>query len=435
MTERYSRREVLAGSGGLVASTLTASPRVRSFAEQRHEPATESQRQEEPTMSYQATNIEDRTVESESGRWLGRIALEERPDGTWVMAFREASSHADNTDSILHLMFSEDRGESWSPRDTYLDGEAVAWTGHPPGASPSDAQGPGEPWLYTAPNGDLVMHCWHMEYSNVENGDGTWQCRSTDGGKTWTDWQQVDFVGISNDNRTYATDDYFVLDGVIYAVARMYNSDGSAVKTMLITSSDNGETWEHVSDITTFTQNSTEVGIEYVGNDTIVGVGNHNNREDVYRVESNDMGQSWTVESIIADTTVWDRPRIWTLSHLRDLDSRFEVPEWWKDDILIGIGNHEQNYSSSGWERVNAVWFSTDGGKTWSDATWFDEMESTDQDGGYADARLAPDGRIRMMSYWGPHDDADIREYTFDAEPVEKKKYDPPAAGQIEVAR
>lgn len=382
-------------------------------------------------MAYDITQTDKTILRSETGRWFGRVALHERPDGVWVLTYREAAGHSTNEEGRLHIRFSDDRGQSWTAENTRLNGTTLGkWPAYPPGAEPDGtAHGPGEPWLLECPNGDLLLHCWHADYGALggTNPNGTYQLRSTDGGETWGDWVQVGFAGMVDDQRVFTTGDDFLLDGVMYTTARKYDSTADNIRNHLIKSTDNGGTWEEVGQMTTFTDNTAEAGIEYVGGDHIVAVTNTKDRSATYWTESIDMGQTWqTPTDITSSVDIWDRPRIWTMAHLRDRDIRQSFPQWWEDDFLIGIGDYEQDTTDSGPDRVNSVWYSEDAGQSWTGPITIDST-AAGQDAGYGDVLIGPDGEPTVVSYQGPgFDEASIRQYRLDVSPSNPAAYSPP---------
>lgn len=115
--------------------------------------------------------------------WYGRTSMKVR-NGITIMSYREADSHADNGFDQIMVMFSDDYGVSWTAPNVYLDASAVTGMPSYADAGVGDPEGAGEPWLYLMPNGDLVIHMWRSDYG-VSN-SGTYQIRSTDGGKSWS---------------------------------------------------------------------------------------------------------------------------------------------------------------------------------------------------------------------------------------------------------
>ena len=218
-----------------------------------------------------------------------RGAVKRRGDGVLVCVYRTGSHHAIN-DGALHVIFSDNEGASWTDPDTTLSGAPVIGFPMNPSAL-SAGEDAGEPWLYIAPSGDLVLHMWRADYAVTAN--GTYQSRSSDG-ESWSPAVAVDFAGIADDAKVFATDDDFVLDGVIYAGARVYFDVGpSSCKSVLIRSLDDGASWEWVSDISDFTNDTIEVGLEYVGNSTIVAVLRSLNNSTTYLTRSTNLGASW----------------------------------------------------------------------------------------------------------------------------------------------
>lgn len=348
-------------------------------------------------------DLSRKVLRAEEGRWFGRAAVEEAPDGTWVLAYREGGIHYVN-DGVLHIAFSDDEGDTWSEEDRGLDGGSIArFPAHPPGAGPDQPTGPGEPWLYRAPDGTLVLHCWKVDYGERSRNGGTWQISSSDGGRTWTDWQRVDFRGIKKDKDVFATDDHFVIEGTIYAGARRYR-DGKW-KNILIRSEDNGSTWSKVSDISSYAKNTSEVGVDLMDGGRILAVLNTKNRRRVYRTWGRDRGAEWQpLEDIHGQTAIWDRCRIWTRAHVKGQE------QWWNDDVILGVGDEAVNRGQST-PRRNSLWISTDAGKTWSKPIALDEQT---QDAGYGDLMYDhADDKYVFISYHGAMKEAALVQYEF----------------------
>lgn len=359
----------------------------------------------DPTVTVTSTV----TLDAGSGadNWVARASIKRRPsDNALVMAYYKGEVHFTNA-GALHIRFSDDDGATWTAEDTTLGGAAV--TGFPMNPTVSAGQDAGEPWLYVAPNGDLLLHMWRIDYS-VSMG-GTWQSRSTDGGETWSTPAQVAF-GVSgvSDDIIFATDDDFVWDRVIYASARIYSggADGTPSSMILIKSTNNGSTWSKVSTIMSASEGSgghggQEIGLEYVGNDTIIAMIRDNDQTNSYRRFSTDMGATWGSLSDVTSTVGnAGRQRIYTRSHLMGLSG------WWKDPMLFMCGFVHQ-VSGSSQSRRNAVWISPDRGTTWDGPHYVD---TTAEDGGYGD--LFWDGtndRLVLVSYRGTLDAASLKQY------------------------
>lgn len=330
--------------------------------------------------------------------WYGRAALEE-VDNLWILCYRDGSKHYVN-DGHLHIKFSEDYGVTWTAEDTYIDSNPVG--GFP--MNPPDClagEDAGEPWLYKAPNGNLILHMWRVDYGVTTN--GTYQSISTDNGATWSTGTVVNFSGIADDNKIFATDDHFIYNGTIYAAARIYNDvTPTDTKNIFIKSSDNGVTWEYVSDMSPFATDTQEVGFEYIGDNTIVAILRDLGNVKTYRTYSRDMGATWeTLVDITSTFSASGRLRIFTRSHIRNKSN------FWLDGILLAIGFELMSPGNS-IPRRNAIWISVDRGTTWT-KTYVDAQ--TD-DAGYGDIQYNPlTNEYIYITYFGTQDRAQIRQY------------------------
>jgi hypothetical protein len=353
--------------------------------------------QSTPTVTVESSA----TLATASGRWFGRASLIELSSGIWVLAYYEAEKHYTN-DGELHLKFSDDYGATWSDEDKYLDGTAIS--GFPMNPPDCDAgEDAGEPWLILCDNGDLLIHMWHIDYGVTAN--GTYQSRSTDGGKTWSTPAQINFIGIVSDSLVFMTDDHFVYDGVIYAGARIHESTAQTnAKSVFVKSEDNGITWDYISDITDFVNYPTwEVGLEYIGNNKILAILRDVGLEKTYKRVSLDFGATWeTIEDITTAFNTVGRNRVYTRSHLHGSDN------WWNDRVTIVVG-FIQTVPGTSEGRRNCVWVSKDQGETWSGPFYLD---AAIEDAGYSDILYDPvNNEYVVISYQGTQNDADLKQY------------------------
>lgn len=333
--------------------------------------------------------------------WWGRCSIKRRPsDNALVMAYYRSTGHANN-DGNVHIKMSDDDGATWTAEDTDLDGNPIA------DITPSyrtGSQDAGEPWLYVCPNGDLIIHTWVVDYGT--SGQGTCQFRSTDGGTTWNEEGPVSWVngvGLSA-SQTFQTDDDFIFNQTIYAGIRTYSSNAETDCFMsLVSSSDNGLTWDYISDITTAAEVACiEVGLEYVGQDTIVCMIRDIAHTASYKRVSTDMGLTWgSLTNVTSLVGIAARQRVYTISHLKGLSG------WWKDPRLAMVGFIQTDPGNSQGRR-NAVWFSPDRGTTWSGPHYTD---SDVEDAGYGDLFIQSDGQFTQVSYQGTLTAASLKQY------------------------
>lgn len=332
--------------------------------------------------------------------WWGRSSVKRRPsDNALVLVYYRATGHADN-DGALHIKFSDDDGATWTAQDTDLNGDAVS--GFP--MNPPDAavgQDAGEPWLYVAPNGDLLIHMWRINY--VTDADGSYQSRSTDGGETWTTPAAIDFTGITGDSLIFSTDDDFVYDRVIYAAARVWDDAAqSGGYTIFIKSTNNGGSWEYVSNITAPGSDTQEVGMEYVGNNRIVAMIRDLGNATTTQATSDDLGATWSTTEVTSTVQASGRHRIYTRSHLQGLDG------WWKDPVLFMVG-FELTEPGNTYPRRNAIWISPDRGTTWDGPHYLD---TETEDGGYGDIFFdSANGRYVVVTNHGSVTAASLKQY------------------------
>jgi BNR repeat protein len=304
--------------------------------------------------------VEAETIcQGAANSWYGRATIKQLSNGIQVMIYYHASGHAAN-DGALHVRFSTDHGATWTAEDKCTDGSEVkGFPMNPSGALPGEDAG--EPWLMIAPNGDLLLHMWCITYGASMH--GTYQSRSTDGGRTWSPSAKIDWVEAVGDDYIFATDDDFVLDGVIYIAARVFNGVGAdQCRTTFNKSTDNGVTWHEVSSISNYGlgQDTQEAGLEYVGNNTIVAVLRSLDDKQTYTTRSTNMGTTWApLTNITSTLTNSGRHRIRTRSHLKGFKN------WWEDPVLI-MNGFTQPPNGKSTPRRNCVWVSLDKGLNWS---------------------------------------------------------------------
>lgn len=342
--------------------------------------------------------------------WWGRASMHRLPSGVIVLVYRRGTVHFVN-DGALYIKFSDDDGATWTAENTKLGGGAVA--GFPMNPSTLSAgQDAGEPILYQAPNGDLILQMWRIDYG-VSMG-GTWQSESSDGGESWTPSHLVDFgiAGVSN-TIIFATDDSFVWNRSIYAGARIYSggADGTPSEMILIRSDDNGQTWQKVSTIMAANEGSgshggQEVGLEYIGNGRIIAMLRDNDHTKSYQRVSEDLGATWgSLVDVTATVGIAGRQRVYTRSHLLGL------PGWWNDPVLYMTGFVHQTPGSST-DRRNAIWVSPDRGATWAGPFY---LNATTEDGGYGDLQWDfTNDRPFVVTYAGTNNAASLIQYNLD---------------------
>ena len=347
-------------------------------------------------------------------RWFGRPVLKRIADKIWIMVYANSEAHGELTYSQLHCKFSDDYGATWSDQNKYLDGSSVSgFPLYPVGATPGDNDhGPGEPWIVQcadSPN-HLLVHMWDTDYVNYNN--GTWQSESTDGGKTWSTPVKIDWVnntGTANvDNRTYATDQTFVYNNVIYIGAREYEADGSFIssRSWFGKSTDNGQTWELISLLSAYSDKTNEYGMEYVGNNTIIACVRDFVGPESFYTKSTDMGLTWAALTEVQTLyEVWSRQRVKTRSHVKGTQT------WWNDPLLIMHGFvHVSGEAGLSHPRRLAVWISVDNGDTFKGPYY---LKEPGYDGGYGDFLYNPvTDEYVTLQYFAPTSllDGEIRQ-------------------------
>jgi len=347
-----------------------------------------------------------KTIASEVGQWFGRATIKRLASGILVLCYREGPSHSTSGLAEIHIRFSDDNGDTWSDEDKYLDDSPI--TGFPMNPDPrNEDEEANSPWLYLAPNGNLILHMWRVSYGVSMN--GTYQSVSTDGGETWGATSAIDFDGIADDLKTFSTNDDFVLDGVIYAIAITYLDLGEDEgQASLIKSEDNGANWAKVSTICDFAEGpegtgACEGGLEYLGNNKIIAVLRHAGAKATLQRFSDDLGQTWgDLKDWQLAFTVCSRHRVYTRAHLKG------EANWWEDPVLIMCGFVHTTYGS-GFPRRNAIWVSKNRGAAWFGPYYVDDETG---DAGYGDLFYdSTNDQYVLVSYQGTVDEAVLEQY------------------------
>jgi len=352
------------------------------------------------------------------GRYFGRASLQVLANGVWVMTYIHSDHHWACHDGQIEVMFSADEGRTWAPPNTYLDGKPVS--GLPSAASPKESpHDPIEPYIYLAPNGDLVIATMDFVFPGQgkprPGRGGIWTTVSPDDGRSWSKWSKVAFRGVPGGGFGDLTQDSFLDGNTIYATSRLgdwrKNKSGGSLPG-LFKSTDNGRTWEFVSCCDSETDwdrtTDSETGIERVGKtELVVVIRGGSGAELPWLTRSQDMGKTWTKPVRVSSRVKsWKRARIYTLKHLKHLSRVEAIPEWWNDTTLIGTGVHQVSVKPH--TRNVGLWYSEDRGKTWSAPL---DLDANTQDAGYGDLRMRKNGDLVVVSYHGAFDQASIKQY------------------------
>jgi hypothetical protein len=166
---------------------------------------------------YEIRDLEVTVLAAQPGGHVSRNSIKTLPNGTWAMIYNRANNHGGTEWSCVNIRFSEDCGKTWSDENRLLDGSPVRGL---PCANP-DNLATADPWLYLAPNGDLVVHFWRIHWRKRIM-KGTWAIVSEDGGRSWSSPEQVRFEGIADDNRVFCGEQDFCVDGRLYAGFREF---------------------------------------------------------------------------------------------------------------------------------------------------------------------------------------------------------------------
>lgn len=330
-----------------------------------------------PSISIENTKI---IKQHTTGNWYGRVSIARMPDNIIVMTYRHGPQHDKNNNGVIHIKFSDNFGDTWTDDDVDLNGNPV--TGFPMTPSlPDSGFGPVHGLLILCQNGDLLCQMWNHKYTTPETWLGAYQSRSTDGGLTWSTPVGVTLsgTGVDDTNKLYIGEDHFVLGSDIYISVREYRPDLSYEQMFMFKSSDNGVTYQYVGQMTTPTSpspdGSGEIGFTYIGNNKITGLCRVSNNTGIYRIDSDDMGLTWSNQDISSSN-----PTDMGRSIIKSRAFAKKQASWWNDPVLIGCGMIFPNGTSL--PRRNSVFISKDFGANWYGPLYVD---ATNEDGGYGD--------------------------------------------------
>jgi hypothetical protein len=226
-----------------------------------------------------------------------------RKNGVVIRTFKEGKNHAVERYGGVYVSFSDNYGETWTPKGYNLDGTAV--TGLPMRAANSgdaygNARGPSEGTLIDCPNGDMLCVMWDSDYgTGVNSNRGAWYQRSTDEGRSWGTATRVTWGGSVVDNdEVFFTEGYVVIGGIIYTTVRKITDHSPYTEELyLATSSDNGVTWTVISQIT-FAANSPatsgEAALEHLGDGRFICLMRGSSNSNGYYSYSYNYGSTWS---------------------------------------------------------------------------------------------------------------------------------------------
>ena len=362
------------------------------------------------TKRYEICDLETTVLAAEPDAHVSRNSIKVLPDGAWAMIYNRANNHGGTEWSCVNIRFSKDGGKSWSDENRLLDGSRVRGLpcGNPDGLATAD------PWLYLAPNGDLVIHFWRIGWRDRVM-KGTWAIVSEDGGRSWSSPEQVKFEGIANDNFVFCGEQDFCVDGRLYAGFREFAPEVVGPgRCFFAVSDDNGRSFKLQGIVAGVGDDSVwfgESGYEYLGGQDVIAVvlGQRakDRRQLTFVSYSRDLGKTWSdLREITSQTDAIHRPRVYTRKHLQG------AAEWWDDEVLICTGTLDQSRANDiDRGRTNSVWISPDRGRSW---TTFWGLDAKYYDGGYGDLAYDPEeGKFVVVMYTGDTEEAVLKQYRF----------------------
>ena len=268
----------------------------------------------------------------------------------------------------LDMVFSSDQGKSWSKPTVVVD-------------SPLDDRNPA---LGQAADGAIVVAFWRTarydeqgRYNEkLDKPVNTWVTRSNDGGKSWSEPQQIDVSDISWGSPYGKM--ITLPDGAM--LMSMYGGNSSPAPhsgpgaSYLYRSTDNGKTWRRFS---TIAGGYNETAIARLANGDLLAALRSGKPQDVSVARSRDGGKNWSVPSVITPANV----------HPADLLPLAD------GSVLMTCG-----YRVGPTFGVRALLSAADGSFDWkSHFTLVDD--ATNRDCGYPSSILLKDGRVLTVYY------------------------------------
>lgn len=221
--------------------------------------------------------------------WVGRGSLTTSGDN-WVFAYTDGYQHGRKVPRVVRLRFSADEGKTWTEPDTLLGGTPVK--GAPSQTKEPDRVELAEGIIITCPNDDLIyVGRTHNSRSNPNKyPDGTVQFRSTDGGASWKNEGPL-----TNPPLAVMALGYAVAGDTIFISLMGGASDhiNTSLALYLYKSTDNGKSWQRVSQIGDMSDEVNETGVVYAGNNTLMVVCRTFREKTTKMRISKDMGVTW----------------------------------------------------------------------------------------------------------------------------------------------
>lgn len=328
--------------------------------------------------------------------WQGRNSIVDVGGGVWAMLVREAVSHTDNGTGAYHIVFSDDKGVTWSNHNEYTDGSSIA--GFPYTANVSGATSSGDMIILRCPNGDLItIQLERDNATELASWKAVTQNRSTDGGLTWSYEGELTSYLDGTATQNWAQYDYTIIGNDIYLVGSDHDGDLTTAGIKLYKSSDNAQTWSKVSTIWPNDGSHYEGSIELISGTTMMSVARQDEQDKTSMKLSTDLGLSWgsstDITSAVGGFGV-HQPRL----------RKFQ-----NESRIYLVGRRNLVYGST---TKNGMWYSDDSGTTW---TLFVPNATDYADTGYADLIKRSESVFYMVGYEGTLAAARTKDYVIQA--------------------
>lgn len=204
-------------------------------------------------------------------------------NGTWLMAYRAKAdgSAPSGHEGQVWIRNSTDDGETWSS-GTLLS---------------SDSYDAINAEFIKYPNGDIDIFYTRYDNSTSSYHTPNMVSRSTDDGATWGTF--VACASIFDEYQTMWQD--IAIGTEVYLATHRRNCSTGEYYSRFYKTDDNGSTWTHISDITTYPVDGSyvEPGLVYLGNGEFVSVLRDGGKAYTLQKRSIDWGANWTTDGYI----------------------------------------------------------------------------------------------------------------------------------------
>lgn len=316
---------------------------------------------------------------------FSRPVYAETVTGKDLVFYRQAQGHGVEMGDKWHLRCRDNFSDSWSSPDTYCNGTAIPGMPFDSGLGDQDAD------ISIAPNGSVNAD--FFRYNSNGNLVGSYQIYAGKKGFNWnTNGENLTYTNNPYDPKNVIFgQDHTVVGDKYWKTA--YMQADNYQNSMLYLSTDNGQTYEFIANLSDSSEvNTNEASISPINNSAYLVVMRSNDGTGTYQRKVLQNGSSMTSIKDISSTKVghFDRPRTIKLST--------------GDIAMVGKDKSPANSVGFGVYDVES--------DSWD---YYNQFTSSYGDAGYADV-LESDisQKVSVASYTGDHQASDAEEWKFD---------------------